>query len=45
MIATLRPKMTFEAYLAYDDGLDGRYELIDGVLVPMGAESEGRSDR
>ncbi|MGD1906345.1 MAG: Uma2 family endonuclease [Leptolyngbyaceae cyanobacterium] len=32
--------MTIEAYLAYDDGTDTRYELVDGVLVEMGAESE-----
>jgi Uma2 family endonuclease len=40
MIATTQPKMTLEEYLAYDDGLDVRYELIDGVLVAMGAESD-----
>jgi len=28
-------KLTFEAYLAYDDGTDTRYELVDGELVPM----------
>lgn len=27
--------MTFEDYLAYDDGTDTRYELVDGVLVEM----------
>jgi len=32
--------MTIDAYLAYDDGTDTRYELVDGVLVEMGAESE-----
>lgn len=32
--------MTFEAYLAYDDGTDNRYEWIDGVLVEMLTESE-----
>jgi Uma2 family endonuclease len=40
MIATTRPKMTLAEYLTYDDGLDGRHELIDGVLVEMGAESD-----
>lgn len=30
--------MTLEEYLSYDDGTDQRYELIDGVLVEMGAE-------
>lgn len=31
--------MTLEEYLTYDDGTDTRYELVDGVLVEMGAES------
>ena len=30
---------TIEEYLDYDDGTDTRYELVDGVLVEMGAES------
>jgi Uma2 family endonuclease len=30
--------MTLEEYLSYDDGTDTRYELVDGVLVAMGAE-------
>jgi Uma2 family endonuclease len=37
-IATSR-HMTLEEYLTYDDGTDTRYELVDGVLVEMGAES------
>lgn len=28
-------KLTFEEYLAYNDGTDTRYELVDGELVPM----------
>jgi Uma2 family endonuclease len=36
--ATAR-RMSLEAYLTYDDGTDTRYELEDGVLVEMGAES------
>lgn len=28
-------KLTFEEYLAYDDGTDTCYELVDGELVPM----------
>jgi len=32
-------RMTFEEYLNYDDGTDTRYELVNGVLVEMGAES------
>jgi Uma2 family endonuclease len=35
------PKLfTFEEYLAYDDGTDTRYELVNGVLVEMPPESE-----
>jgi len=34
-----RTRFTFEEYLAYDDGTDTRYELVNGVLVAMGAES------
>jgi Uma2 family endonuclease len=37
-IATDR-RMTLEEYLDYDDGTNVRYELVDGVLVEMGAES------
>ncbi|MBD2327065.1 Uma2 family endonuclease [Alkalinema sp. FACHB-956] len=33
-------KMSLEEYLTYDDGTDTRYELVDGVLVEMGAESD-----
>ncbi len=32
-------RMSLEDYLTYDDGTDARYELVDGVLVAMGAES------
>jgi Uma2 family endonuclease len=32
-------RMSLEEYLAYDDGTATRYELVDGVLVEMGAES------
>ncbi|UIE38185.1 Uma2 family endonuclease [Leptodesmis sichuanensis] len=31
-------RLTLEEYLTYDDGTDTRYELVDGVLVAMGAE-------
>lgn len=30
---------TIEEFLTYDDGTHTRYELVDGVLVDMGAES------
>lgn len=41
MTQTVAPKTfsTIEEYLSYDDGSDTRYELVDGVLVEMGAES------
>jgi Uma2 family endonuclease len=32
---------TIEDYLTYDDGTDTRYELVNGVLVEMGAENPG----
>jgi Uma2 family endonuclease len=32
-------RMSLEEYLTYDDGTDTRYELVDGVLVEMGAET------
>ena len=31
---------TLEEYLAYDDGTDNRYELVDGKLVKMPPESD-----
>ena len=37
-VATDR-RMTLKAFLTYNDGTDQRYELVDGVLVKMGAES------
>ncbi|NJR62217.1 MAG: Uma2 family endonuclease [Cyanobacteria bacterium CRU_2_1] len=36
MTATpITTKLTFEQYLAYDDGTDNRYELEDGALILM----------
>ena len=32
--------MTLEEYLAYDDGTDRRYTLVDGQLVEMPSESD-----
>lgn len=40
MAISSQQRMTLEEYLAYDDGTDRRYELRDGVLVAMGAESD-----
>jgi Uma2 family endonuclease len=37
-VATDR-RMTLEEFLTYDDGTDRRYELEDGILVPMGTEA------
>jgi Uma2 family endonuclease len=39
MSTTANQRMTIAEYLAYDNGTDTRYELVDGVLVEMGAES------
>ena len=41
MTSTVSPKtaLTFDDYLAYDDGTDNRYELVDGALVAMPPES------
>lgn len=41
MTQTIAPKKfaTFEEYLAYDDGTDGRHELVEGELVPLPPES------
>ncbi|WP_039727668.1 MULTISPECIES: Uma2 family endonuclease [Cyanophyceae] len=33
MVNTATQPLTFEDYLAYDDGTDNRYELVDGQLV------------
>ena len=32
--------LTLEEYLAYDDGTDNRYELVDGKLTVMLPESD-----
>ncbi|MGB3669959.1 MAG: Uma2 family endonuclease [Phormidesmis sp.] len=32
--------MTLAEYLDYDDGTDAHYELVDGILVEMGAEAD-----
>lgn len=44
-ITSPHPKrLTFEEYLAYDDGSDTRYELVDGELVEMPPESQENND-
>jgi Uma2 family endonuclease len=35
---SISQKITFQEYLAYDDGTDNRYELVDGELVKMPPE-------
>lgn len=35
----VKTPLTFDQYLAYDDGTDTRYELVDGELVAMPPES------
>ncbi|MFH7242039.1 MAG: Uma2 family endonuclease [Spirulina sp.] len=37
---SLPPPITFEDYLAHDDGTDRRYELVNGVLVEMPPERD-----
>jgi Uma2 family endonuclease len=39
MTLTTTRRMTLQEFLSYDDGTEKRYELVDGVLVEMGAES------
>ncbi len=35
MVSTATQRLTFEEYLAYDDGTDHHYELVDGQLILM----------
>ena len=47
MTQTAEPKsklLTFEEYLAYDDGTDTHYELVDGELVEMPPEALENSE-
>lgn len=39
-MTTTTASLTLEEYLAYDDGTDNRYELVDGKLVAMPPESD-----
>ncbi len=43
-IAALQKLLTMEEYLAYDDGTDTRYELVDGELVELPPESQENCD-
>jgi Uma2 family endonuclease len=40
MVIATAKKMTFEEFLAYDDGTDNLYELENGELIQMPYESE-----
>ncbi|MDW8201187.1 MAG: Uma2 family endonuclease [Cyanobacteriota bacterium SKYGB_h_bin112] len=40
MVLAAQRYMTLAEYLAYDDGTDTRYELVNGELVEMPAESD-----
>jgi len=42
-MTTTTKKFTLEEYLAYDDGTDTQYELVDGELVEMAPETRGNS--
>ena len=39
-MTTTTNQLTLEEYLAYDDGTDNRYELVDGKLIIMPPESD-----
>lgn len=39
MTQVIAKHLTFEEYLAYDDGTDTRYELVNGELTPLPPES------
>ena len=41
MIVAVDKRMTLQEFLEFDDGSDRQYELVDGALVEMGAESTG----
>ena len=40
MKTIVKPKLTFEEFLSYDDNTDYLYELEDGELIQMPSESE-----
>ena len=40
MVISTSPAMTLEEYLEYEPETDGRYELRQGQLITMGAESD-----
>ena len=38
MVVATDRRMTLQEFLEFDDGSDGRFELVDGVLVEMANE-------
>jgi Uma2 family endonuclease len=40
MTVAIAKRMTFEDFLVYDDGTDILYELENGELIPIYAESD-----
>ncbi|BAC90912.1 Uma2 family endonuclease [Gloeobacter violaceus] len=42
-MTTAAGKMTLEQFLAFDDGTDTRYELVDGELVAMPPETDSNN--
>ena len=43
-VSTHPSYLTLDEYLAYNDGTDSHYELVDGTLVAMPPESDGNND-
>lgn len=43
MLVSIAPQMTWEEFVAYDDGTGSRYEWVNGALVEMGAESDANN--
>ena len=39
-MTTIKKRFTLAEYLAYDDGTDRRYELVNGELIEMPSESD-----
>ncbi len=39
-MTTATTRLTLDEYLAYDDGTDNRYELVDGKLILMPPETD-----
>lgn len=44
MTAAIEQRMSLAEFLSYDDGTDRRYELVNGLLVEIGAKSRANSN-